>query len=122
MDPKNSELYIKPDTIEKPWGSFRQFSLNQLSTVKILHIKEGEEFSLQNHTHRAEFWRILKGQPIITIGDKKLLAKEGDEFMIPVKINHRATAKDGDVDILEISFGKFDEGDIKRIVDKYGRV
>lgn len=112
---------IQPETTEKPWGSFRRFTLNELSTVKVLHVRAGEEFSLQHHGHRAEFWRVLKGSPSITIGDATVIAKEGDEFTVPAKTNHRIAAEGSDAEILEISLGEFDEGDIERVEDKYGR-
>ena len=113
---------INPQLIKKPWGFSRRFTVNRPSTVKVLHIEAGEEFSLQDHEHRSEFWRVLKGEPIITIGEAEVTAKEGDEFKIPAKTHHRIAApKDGDVDMLEISLGKFDEGDSERIEDKYGR-
>lgn len=116
----DSEI-IKPETTEKPWGFFRRFTINQPSTVKVLHIKDGEEFSLQDHAHRAEFWRVIKGEPSIVIDGKEMRGKEGDEFTIPAKTEHRIAAKGGDVDILEISVGQFDEEDIVRKEDKYGR-
>lgn len=111
-----------PETVEKPWGFFRRFTLNELSTVKILHIKAGEEFSLQSHEHRGEFWRVIKGQPVVTLGEEERQAKEGDEFFAPEKTPHRIHATNGDVDVLEISIGDFNEEDIKRIADKYGRI
>lgn len=113
---------ISPETIEKPWGSFRRFTLNEKSTVKILAVKKGEEFSLQEHGHRIEFWRILKGEPIIRIGKKEVRGMEGEEYTVPEKTAHRVSAPKGDVEILEISLGEFDEGDITRLEDKYGRV
>jgi mannose-6-phosphate isomerase-like protein (cupin superfamily) len=109
-------------TTKRPWGSFTRFTNNELSTVKILHINKGEEFSLQYHTHRTEFWKIIKGNPKVVVGDKTELAKEGDEFVILPNTNHRISAPEDDVVVLEISTGQFDEDDIVRIEDKYNRV
>jgi len=113
---------MNPKTTQRPWGSFTVFTNNEPSTVKILHIKKGEEFSLQYHTHRQEFWKILKGSPEIIINDKKLYPREGDEFTIEPKIDHRISAQKDDVFVLEISNGIFDEEDIVRIEDKYNRI
>lgn len=112
---------MHPTTTKRPWGSFTRFTNNEPSTVKILNINKGEEFSLQYHTHRQEFWKIIKGSPEITVGDKILHPKEGEEFVIEPKTNHRVFAPRDDVVILEISTGHFDEDDIVRIEDKYGR-
>ncbi|MEQ1561096.1 MAG: phosphomannose isomerase type II C-terminal cupin domain [Nitrospira sp.] len=113
---------MNPTTIKKPWGSFIRFTNNEPSTVKILNINKGEEFSLQYHTHRQEFWRIIKGNPEIVVGDKTENPKEGDEFTIAPNTKHRISAPVDDVMVLEISTGLFDEDDIVRIEDKYNRV
>jgi mannose-6-phosphate isomerase len=107
---------------ERPWGNFIEFTHNEPTTVKILTIRSGEEFSLQHHNKRKEFWRILSGKPMVTIGNDEVHGKTGDEFEIPPHIDHRIKAGDDDVIVLEISFGEFDESDIVRVEDKYGRV
>lgn len=112
----------KPFQTERPWGNFRQFTFNTPSTVKILFVKKDEAFSLQYHNKRTEFWKILSGTPEITIGEAVVFAKPGDEFEILPKTNHRAWAIGKDAEILEISMGDFDEEDIIRLEDKYGRV
>ncbi len=112
---------LNPFTENRPWGSFRQFVVNDENTVKILFINKGEMFSLQKHHHRDEFWRVLLGDPDITIGDKLVRAKAGDEFNISREVEHLVSAPINDVEILEISRGKFEEDDIVRIEDKYGR-
>jgi mannose-6-phosphate isomerase-like protein (cupin superfamily) len=112
---------MNPTITKRPWGSFTRFTNNEVSTVKILHIKKGEEFSLQYHKHREEFWKIIKGNPEVIVGDKIENSHEGDEFIIKPMINHRISAPIDDVFVLEISTGQFDEDDIVRIEDKYGR-
>ena len=112
---------LKPVDEERPWGSFREFVKNEKDTVKLLKIKKGEEFSLQKHHTRDEFWRVLSGEPEITIGDKLVKAKVGDEFEIKPETLHRIAAPLHDVEVLEISRGEFNENDIMRVEDKYGR-
>jgi mannose-6-phosphate isomerase-like protein (cupin superfamily) len=107
---------------ERPWGFFRRFTNNTPSTVKILTIKPNEELSLQSHNYREEFWRVIKGDGIFEVGDKKIIVEEGIEQSIPVKTKHKAIAGSEGIEILEIAFGEFDEGDIVRYEDKYGRV
>ncbi len=106
---------------KRPWGTFRRFTNNELSTIKIITVNPGQELSLQYHKYRSEFWRVLKGRPQITLGNKTINAKEGDEFFIPKRRKHRIAAKRSKVEILEISFGKFSEDDVVRLEDKYGR-
>ncbi len=105
----------------RPWGNFARFTLNEKSTVKIINVSPGEAFSLQTHAHRQEFWRILKGTGDITVGKEVHHGKEGDQFFIPVGTEHRAEAGTDGLEFLEIALGEFDEGDITRLEDKYGR-
>jgi mannose-6-phosphate isomerase-like protein (cupin superfamily) len=114
--------YMELKTVTRPWGEFRQFTHNELSTVKVITVNPHEQLSLQYHKRRAEFWRILSGNPIIHIGDKKIEAKQGDEFTVDVEAPHQIIAQDAPVRVLEISTGDFDENDIIRLEDKYGRV
>jgi mannose-1-phosphate guanylyltransferase/mannose-1-phosphate guanylyltransferase/mannose-6-phosphate isomerase len=65
---------------------------------------------------------VLSGNPTVVIGDKVINASEGEEFFVLKKTNHRIEASNSDVQILEIAFGDFDEDDIIRIEDVYGRV
>lgn len=109
-------------TEKRPWGGFERFTLNEKTTVKILTIKPKQKFSLQYHKNRKEFWKFLDNPAKITLGKKTFKAKKGDEFLVPKKTNHRIEAYSKPVRVLEISFDKFDEKDIVRLEDKYGRI
>ena len=112
---------MKPKTIRRPWGSFRQFTHGELSTIKIITVNPGQAFSLQYHKQREEFWHILSGQPCVTIGRRVVTAKPGQEFFIGQKVSHRVVANKKPAVFLEIAFGKFAEKDIVRLEDRYGR-
>ncbi|MEK7144918.1 MAG: phosphomannose isomerase type II C-terminal cupin domain [Patescibacteria group bacterium] len=106
---------------KRPWGNFERFTLNEKSTVKIITVNPGEEFSLQSHKHRGEFWRILSGTGYITLDQNRKATHTGESFFSPVGHEHRMEADPDGLTFLEIAFGDFDEKDIKRIEDKYGR-
>lgn len=106
---------------DRPWGGFERFTLNEKTTVKIITVKEGEAFSLQTHEHRDEFWRILSGIGTVHTGDTSREAHAGDSFFSPRHTTHRVTGGPGGIAFLEIAFGDFDEADITRLEDKYGR-
>ena len=106
---------------DRPWGNFERFTLNEKTTVKIITVNAGEAFSLQTHEHRDEFWRVLKGSGMIHIGGKDHEAHEGKEFFSPRGSQHRVTGGPDGIVFLEIAFGDFDENDIKRLEDRYGR-
>ncbi|MCB9358872.1 phosphomannose isomerase type II C-terminal cupin domain [Candidatus Woesearchaeota archaeon] len=106
---------------ERPWGGFEQFTHNEISTVKILRIKDGEQPSVQYHHNREELWRIIGGKGKVLQGEEWKLARPGDEFFIEKGMVHTGTGDGEDLIVLEISFGNFDEKDIVRLEDKYGR-
>ncbi len=107
---------------ERPWGHFRRFTENTPSTVKIITVKPNEELSLQSHAHRAEFWRVLSGNGAWEVDNNTHDLNVGDEKFIPLGVQHRLIAGENGIEILEIALGSFDEGDITRYEDKYGRV
>lgn len=107
--------------VEKPWGKFEQFTHDEQTTVKIITVNPGGTLSLQTHKQRTEFWRVLSGHPMVTVGDTVTRANPGDEFEIKKTQPHRLGAVDDVVQVLEITHGQFDENDIIRLEDNYGR-
>lgn len=105
--------------VTKPWGSFKLLTKNEKTTVKIIMLNAGNRTSLQLHNHRSERWIVLKDEGIVTL-EKTNQVKIGDEIFIPAKTSHRIEAIT-DLTILEISYGMFDELDIVRLEDDFGR-
>ena len=112
---------FEPFTIERPWGTFRQLTHNSLSTVKIHRIKPGAKTSLQSHAKRSEFWHFESGSGTIVMGDKEYQVGPGDEYTVPVGVKHRWMAGHDGLVLLEVAIGDFDEEDITRYEDDYGR-
>jgi mannose-6-phosphate isomerase len=108
--------------VEKPWGEFEQFTLNEPCTVKVITMDANQQLSLQLHKHRDEEWRIVRGTGFVIIGEDKIDAKVGDEFFVPRETKHRICGGPDGVVLLEIALGQFDESDIVRFEDDYGRV
>jgi mannose-1-phosphate guanylyltransferase/mannose-6-phosphate isomerase len=106
--------------VKKPWGNFKQFTLNEKSTVKILEVSPNSFLSLQKHKKRKEMWHFLT-PGYIQIGNKKKQVKEGSSVIINKNTLHRLYSKKFPVKVLEISYGNFDERDIIRLADKYNR-
>ncbi|MDE2030759.1 MAG: phosphomannose isomerase type II C-terminal cupin domain [Patescibacteria group bacterium] len=107
---------------ERPWGNFRRFTNNTPSTVKIITINPGESLSLQSHKERSEFWKVTGGGGVCEVNGEKHNFNIGDEKLIPVGAKHRIIAGDKGIEVLEIALGNFNEEDIVRYEDKYGRV
>jgi len=107
---------------ERPWGSFERFTANEATTLKIVRVFAGKRLSLQKHTRRAEFWKVIEGSGVIRVGNDEREAQIGDEIEIPAGALHRLTGGPKGIAVLEIVFGEFDENDIERIEDDFGRV
>lgn len=107
---------------DRPWGSFDRFTSNEVSTVKFLHVSAGQRFSLQKHSKRSEFWKAIEGSGIASVDGTDHQMNIGDEVEIPLGATHRLTGGPGGITVLEIALGEFDENDIERLEDDYGRV
>ena len=108
---------------EKPWGAFEQYTHNLASTVKIITVAPGGTLSSQYHHHRDELWVVLDPDAQVELGDEVLSPAPGEKLYIPRGTVHRLScAGEQPVRILEVSFGEFDEGDIVRLEDVYGRI
>src|SRR3989338_1465332 len=96
---------------KRPWGEFKRYTLNEISTVKIITMKAGGVLSRQFHYQREELWVMLDDGLLVEIDSSKIVARKGDEFFIPKKTVHRVSSEKGGR-FLEIAFGHFDESDI----------
>jgi len=106
---------------ERPWGSFERFVANEVSTVKLLHIAPGKRFSLQKHAKRSEFWRVVEGGGMLTIGEEVRPFVKGDEALVPQGTLHRLEGGPEGMIVLEIITGEYEEEDIVRVDDDFGR-
>lgn len=106
---------------ERPWGSFERFTANEASTVKLLNIDADMRLSDQRHAHRDEYWVVLEGTGTVELdGEVRPIQKE-DRIEIPRGMWHRVGAGAEALTILEIAVGDFDENDIERRNDDFGR-
>lgn len=105
----------------RPWGDFILITQNEPSTVKLITVNKGKRTSLQSHMNRDEIWFIIKGGFKITIGDETITATVGAEFFIKRQCIHRLEGLEEDNKLVEVSIGMFNENDITRFADDYGR-
>lgn len=108
---------------ERPWGNFRQFAHNQQVTVKIITVKPLQKLSVQRHQQRDEMWVALDDGLVATIGGEVIGMIPSQEIWIPRGTVHTVECRNHlPSRFLEVAFGHFDEQDIERLEDKYGRV
>lgn len=127
MTPRNKnidEVRYREKIFEdhRPWGKFRSYPLERISSIKIITVNPGETLSLQYHNHRSEYWIVLDKGLEITVGNRIWQPFINEEIFIPEKIPHRlrGTGKKP-ARILEFWIGKSEEKDIVRLEDTYGR-
>lgn len=110
---------IKKDI--RPWGNFKQYACNDNCTVKIITINPNQMLSKQAHKKRDELWVIIDEGLKVEVDDKISKPKPGDEIVVTRNTKHRISSLGKRCRLLEISFGNFNEKDIERFDDIYGR-
>ena len=109
-------------TVHRPWGRFTQFCANEPVTVKIIGVDPGCELSLQRHRRRSELWIALDPTLQVEVDGRIWQPAVEEAVWIPAGATHRLSAPgDRGGRILEVAFGHFDEDDIERLADRYGR-
>lgn len=105
----------------RPWGNFIRYAHNQLCTVKIITVNSNQVLSRQVHRNRDELWVFIDDGLRVELNDRVIDPGVGDEIVVMRGATHRVSSLGAQGRFLEISFGEFDENDIERFDDIYGR-
>jgi mannose-6-phosphate isomerase len=109
-------------SVERPWGSFKQYAHNRPCTVSLMTVLPGQRLSLQSHSGRAELWIVIDDGALVQVGDEQRTCRAGDEIWIAQNQRHRLScATDKPVRVLEVAFGNWQQSDIQRFADDYRR-
>jgi len=106
---------------KRPWGNFKIIHQEPGITIKIISVKGNQRLSLQSHRQRDEVWLLLDGEIYFQRDIEKNILSKNVAILIPKHWKHRLSAGSFGGRVLEISFGKFNEKDIVRYEDDYGR-
>jgi mannose-6-phosphate isomerase len=116
---------------KRPWGQYEiliQFPVDEPGfsdvCVKKMTISPGQRVSYQSHKQRNEHWFFVQGEGAVIINDKEIPVKVGSHVDIKISDKHRVinTDKHRDLIFIESQTGHYDEEDIERFSDDYGRV
>ncbi len=112
-----------PEPVHRPWGFFRSLLNTDFCHTKILSLEPGQELSLQKHLHREEHWTIVRGSGLFRLEDTFIPVKAGDTLHIPrVTVHWLKNTGTVSLMLVEVQLGDaFDESDIIRLSDRYGR-
>jgi mannose-6-phosphate isomerase len=122
MDRIDEKIKAKIIKDVRPWGNFVRYVYSEKCTVKIIEVNPNQMLSKQVHKKRDELWVVLDKGLRVELDDKVINPKPGDEIVVKRNTIHRLSSLGRRARILEISFGDFDENDIVRLEDVYGRV
>jgi len=107
---------------QRPWGIFKTIDQGDGYKVKKITVFAGQQLSLQYHNHRCEYWTMISGKGIMTLGEKEFPVKSGDTVFVPLGEKHTIQAVD-QLEFIEVQRGDYlGEDDIVRLADHYGRV
>jgi mannose-6-phosphate isomerase-like protein (cupin superfamily) len=108
---------------ERPWGYYEVLLEDAEHKVKRIVVYPGSRLSLQRHRHRDEHWLIVSGEAVFTLNTDELILGKGQSIDIPRGALHRVrNTGETDLVIVEVQTGDyFDENDIERVEDDYGR-
>ena len=110
--------------IDRPWGYYVILGNSTGFQVKLIHVNAGKRLSLQSHKYRAEHWFIVSGNATVQKGDQIFELNSGNSIDISQGEIHRISSSTAsDVEFIEVQTGtSFDEDDIVRFEDDYGRI
>ena len=108
----------------RPWGCYIILSDEDDHKVKRIIVKPGKRLSLQLHHKRSEHWYVISGEAEVTLGEDILFLKQGEAVDINVETAHRVRNPGADpLVFIEVQTGTyFEEDDIVRLEDDFGRV
>lgn len=109
--------------ILRPWGSFAVLHRGEGFLLKQLTVLPGQQLSLQYHRLRSEHWVVVHGMALARCGDTEILLRKDQSVFIPAGAVHRLrNAGEEVLQLVEVQTGLgFDEDDIVRLADDYGR-
>jgi mannose-6-phosphate isomerase len=116
----------EPDKLvadERPWGHWEVVTKRRDHQVKRILVEPGHRLSYQLHSGRSEHWFIVSGEGVATVDGIDRPIGPGDSIDVPAGIAHRI-ANSGRLPLvfIEVQTGAtFDEEDIVRLADDYGR-
>lgn len=107
---------------ERPWGTYRIIEESDKYKIKEIIVNSGKRISLQSHEKRDELWKLISGKWKITLGTLNIV--DIDRVIIKRGNKHRVENIDSEpLVFIEIQTGdSFDESDVIRYEDDYGRV
>ncbi len=108
---------------DRPWGRFEVLAEHGSHKVKRITVGAGQRLSYQRHARRSEHWFVVEGEGTVTLDGMTSALGPGAALDVPVGVAHRIeNAGPSPLVFIEVQHGEgFEEDDIERLDDDYGR-
>ena len=95
---KTHRLDISSYRVEKPWGYELWLELNEHYAYKLIHMKAGNQSSLQWHEKKVETNYVIEGEAEVLLQAEdgtmeSRVYRAGQGWCVPLKTKHRVIAK-----------------------------
>lgn len=95
---KSHRLDISSYRVEKPWGYELWLELNEHYAYKLIHMKAGNQSSLQWHEKKVETNYVIEGEAEVLLESEdgtmeSRIYQAGQGWCVPLKTKHRVIAK-----------------------------
>jgi mannose-1-phosphate guanylyltransferase/mannose-6-phosphate isomerase len=109
-------------TTVRPWGNYRILDQGPITCVKILRIHPKKQLSLQTHKLRDEIWFPTTTGLQAIIGEDLIDLAPFERYEIPAGTKHRLiNPTNVTLEVIELMLGVYNEEDIERLEDDFGR-
>ena len=118
------ESALDHEITRKPWGFYKTTVLSDIYQTKVLGLAPCSSLSLQQHRFREEYWLVVFGNGEAQVGDSMIPLTGGSFVFVPKGCKHRLRNTESDATLVVVEMqlgGNFDENDIERLEDEYGR-
>ena len=122
VNTRDRSMVPRSRLVQRLRGRFDVLAINAQVSVKILTVAPGDRVFLQRHQDRDEWWRIIDDGLVVEIDGEERPVAAGERVWVPRGGVHRVCNTGGtEARFVELAFGHFDEQDIERLADDYGR-
>lgn len=107
---------------ERPWGNYRILDQGEITCVKVLRVYPKKQLSLQTHKLRKEVWFPTTTGLQAIIGEELIDLLPFERYEIEAGTPHRLiNPTEVTLEVIELMLGVYDEEDIERLEDDFGR-
>src|SRR3989338_8588003 len=120
---KNAKIFE-----ERPWGTFEVLHDHRTAgggdvVVKKVVVHPRKRLSYQSHQKRREHWLVVEGNGKVILDGEEAVVGPESKIFVDTGVKHRIinTHPTSHLVFVEVSLGEFDEFDIMRYEDDFGR-